>query len=239
MSELSDSLLTLLAAYGYPVVGIVTFVGALGVPLPATVVLIASGAFLAETTLELTAVVLLALGAAVTGDLAAYAAGRWGGHAAIRRYGSKVGLTPDLVSRACDYFTRSGSVAILLTRFLVTPLALPINLLAGATSFPLYRFLLFDVLGEGIWVTGYVGAGHALGANWETALSFLTDSTSALTLALAAAGLVYLSFRLLRPARPPDSLPKRDRSRSCLRIPADDEMPATSKRPVSQHDHLH
>lgn len=198
MNDLAQTLLTYLINDGYPVVAVVTFAGAVGAPLPVTVLLLAAGAFAYEGELELTFLVPLALGAAVLGDTVGYAAGRWGGHAAIERHGSRIGLTPERLEPICERFNRSGALAVLVTRFLLTPIALPVNLLAGATGYPLPLFVTYASLGELIWVSGYVGLGYVFGTSWQDVVDIVSDSAGTIVPLLLAGGLLYGAFRIYR-----------------------------------------
>jgi membrane protein DedA with SNARE-associated domain len=65
-------------------------------------------------------------------------------------------------------FNKRGSMAIFLTRFLVTAIAVPVNLIAAGSGFGLRRFLLYDVTGEAVWILLYGGLGYFFGSQWET-----------------------------------------------------------------------
>ena len=54
-------------------------------------------------------------------------------------------------------------MSIFLTRFLITGIAVPVNLLAGTGNFPFKRFLMYDLAGEAIWIFGYGGLGYLFG----------------------------------------------------------------------------
>ncbi len=76
---LSDQLLSSLVTYGLPVLFVVVLVAAAGVPLPATLLLIATGAIVDDGQISLVWAVVLATVAAVVGDNLAYGVSRWGG----------------------------------------------------------------------------------------------------------------------------------------------------------------
>lgn len=59
---------------------------------------------------------------------------------------------------------RSGGISIYLTRWLLTPLAIPTNLLAGASGYPLRKFLAFDIADELTWLLMLGGLGYAFSA---------------------------------------------------------------------------
>jgi membrane-associated protein len=77
--NLSDYLLATLGAYGVPVLFVALLVGSAGVPLPASLMLVAAGSFVEQGELDLWPVLALSAAGAVLGDNVGYAAGRWGG----------------------------------------------------------------------------------------------------------------------------------------------------------------
>lgn len=185
MSDLSGVLLTALINQGQWLLASVLFLAALGVPLPATMLLLAAGAFARQGVLEPVTSAATGVGAAVAGDLGCYLAGRLMGPRLPLSWRSG-----SVWTRAADTFARQGAWAVLMTRFLLTPLALPVNLLAGSTRFPWHRFLLPVMVGEVIWVALFGGLGYVFADRWEWVSAWAEDSVGlVLGGLLAAAGL--------------------------------------------------
>jgi membrane-associated protein len=193
-ASLSDFLLAYILNYGAPFLGLTLLVGAIGIPIPTTLLVIAGGAFVRQGLLDLPTVVVLGLVAAVTGDLLCYGLGGYAGSWVERRYGATSAW-----QNARQSFLKYGPWSIFLSRFLLTSIAIPINLLAGSTSFGYRRFLLLVLAGEITWLGGFGCLGYIFGSQWETISTLASDFGGlALGLAILAAG-VYLAFRLLRP----------------------------------------
>ena len=190
MSELTDAFLTAMLAYGPFALALALLIAALGIPLPATLLLLAAGAFARQGALDGAWAAALGLLASVLGDSGGYCLGRCGGALVQRRMEGHGGW-----QRAQATFARRGSLAVLLTRFALTPLALPTNLIAGSTGYAFPRFLLFDVLGELVWVALSGGLGYLFADRWEALSELAGNLTGALLglVALATGG--YLTFR--------------------------------------------
>src|SRR6266571_7117648 len=77
---LMDQLLAALSLYGLPVLFGVIAIAAVGVPLPVTLMLVATGSFVELGEMKLWQVILVASAAAIIGDQIGYAIGRWGSH---------------------------------------------------------------------------------------------------------------------------------------------------------------
>ncbi len=193
--NLTELFLTGMLTYGPPVLGLALLLGALGVPLPGTLLLLAAGAFVRQGVIDAATAAGLGLGGAVLGDSASYALGRYARDWVHRRLGGS-----SVWRRAETTFARRGGAAVYLTRFLLTPLAIPTNLIAGGSGYPFARFLAYDIAGEVTWVTLYGGLGYLFGSQWELVSAFVADFSGLLVgLVVLGAGL-YLLVRRWRGA---------------------------------------
>lgn len=167
---MSDFLLTQVINYGAPILGLILFIGALGVPFPGTFLVVAVGAFCRQGLLAWPLTGIIAFTCVVLGDCLSYSMGYYAREHVLRRFSA----SPPW-ARAEKSFQRWGGMSVFLTRFLVTGIAVPVNLLAGTGSFPFKRFLMYDVLGEAIWIFGYGGLGYLFGTQWELVSDFISN----------------------------------------------------------------
>ena len=182
MTELSELLLTGLINQGSLLLGLCLFLAAFGVPLPATMLLLAARAFARQGVLPWVPAGLAAVTGAVLGDLASYGAGRLAGGRLPARLTGSGGW-----KQASDLFARRGPWAVFLSRFLFTPVALPINLMAGSTGLGWRRFSVPVVGGELIWVALFGGLGAAFAGSWEAISSLAGDFAGVLLAAVVTA----------------------------------------------------
>ena len=89
--------------------------------------------------------------AAVLGNVLSYSLARAGGGAALGRWGPRVGLTAERIAPMEQRFERWGGLLVVATRCLLTGLALPTNLVAGAGEYPVIAFVGYALVGESIW----------------------------------------------------------------------------------------
>lgn len=170
IENLSEYFLTWIIAYGSPVLAAILLVSGIGLPLPASVVVIAAGAFIRLGMVDAPSAIPLAFLAVVAGDSLSYAIGRWLGH----RLPEKVTVSSTWNS-AENVFNKRGGLAILLTRSVISSLAVPTNLIAGSSRYSFRSFLFFDATGEAIWFVLYGGLGYVFGSQWELISDFLAD----------------------------------------------------------------
>ncbi|MFL6257852.1 MAG: DedA family protein [Pyrinomonadaceae bacterium] len=194
---MSDYLLATLGLYGAPVLFVALLVGSAGVPLPASLLLVAAGSFVEQGELDLWPVLALSAAGAIVGDQIGYAVGRLGGRRLTRRLGGLVGGEKK-IEEAEAWLKRREGVGVFLSRWLLTPLGPVVNLTAGATEYSWPRFLLYDVLGEALWVVLYVLLGRFFSDRVQALSDLLGDLTWAVLGLIAAVVLGVLLFRRLR-----------------------------------------
>lgn len=167
---MSDFLLTQIINYGAPILGVVVFLAALGIPFPATAIIIAVGAFCREGFLPWHTTGLVALTCVVLGDCLGYGLGYYVRGPVLQRFGDS-----ERWIKAENFFRQSAGLSIFLTRFLVTGIASPVNIIAGTSNISFRTFFVYDLLGESIWVFGYGGLGYIFGSQWEVVNEFISN----------------------------------------------------------------
>src|SRR5258707_12795525 len=96
--------------YGYIAIGGFVMLEDFGVPVPGETILIAGAVYAGAGRLNIFAVGLIAVVAAVVGDNIGYAIGRFGGRALVLRFGKYVFLTSERLDKAESFFSRYGGV---------------------------------------------------------------------------------------------------------------------------------
>lgn len=167
---MSDYLLTQVINYGAPLLGVIVFIGGLGIPLPCTLLVIAAGAFAKQGILDWQITSVISIISVVIGDSLSYSFGFYSREKVLLRFSN----SPQWM-QAEKSFQKWGPLSIFFSRFLVTAIALPVNLLSGTTRFPFNKFLVYDILGEIVWIFGYGGLGYLFGSQWEVVNEFLSN----------------------------------------------------------------
>jgi len=136
------------------------------IPLPSEVILPFAGILVAQGTLSFPAAVSWALGGQIAGSVVAYYAGRYGGRPFIERYGKYILLRHKELDLAERWFTRYGEITAFVTR-LLPGVRTFISVPAGIARMPLWRFLLYSLLGALPWTAFLIWAGLRVGKIWE------------------------------------------------------------------------
>lgn len=199
LADLTGTVLSYIVSYGPIALGAVVLLAALGLPLPSTFAVLASGAFVQQGVLDLPSTAVVALICVVLGDTLSYGLGRL-----LRRpIQARFGRT-EAWRRAEASFARGGGLAIFLSRWLLTPIAVPTNLVAGSSNYAAGRFVALSAAGELTWILLFGALGYLFGSQWETVSVLVSNLSGPLVaLAVAGAGLVALvrHYAPLRAAR--------------------------------------
>lgn len=192
---ISAYILLSLTAYGLPVLFGAILVAALGLPVPASLLLLSAGALAAQGHLSIWWVTSIAIVAAVLGDLLGYSLGRWGSGRFITRLSRRTAGVEQMETLT----RRWGGMGVFLTRWLMTPLGPMVNVTSGITRFSLPAFFCCDVAGETLWVAVYVLLGWLANAQ----VQWLSTTLGNLTWAFAGgAVLAVIGSILLHRYRP-------------------------------------
>lgn len=198
MNSLLPLLLHWLHVYGYPMLWLIVFVAAVGVPLPTSLVLLAAGAFAGRDDFNIVLLMGITITASSCGDNVGYFIGRRWGSGTLQWLGKprRLHLIPfHTITRSRLYFKRKGGWAIFFSRFLFSTLGGVMNLLAGADHYPYRRFLLYDVTGETLGAVIPLSLGYTFGACWEAGDNLLGAFSG---FALVLFVVILLARRLVR-----------------------------------------
>ncbi|MEM7532730.1 MAG: DedA family protein [Chloroflexota bacterium] len=179
--------------YGAPIVGLVLLLGGAGIPLPSVLVVIAAGAFIRQELLDMYTTPIIGLVCVVIGDTIVYSVGRFASQWIERRFGDN-----QTWQNAQEMFERRGGIAIYLSRWLITPLAVPTNLIAGSSRYRFSRFLFFDTAGEITWLAIFGGLGYSFGDQWSLITDFISNFSGLILSVLAVLVGIYLLIRYIR-----------------------------------------
>lgn len=192
----------LLDSWGYIAVGGLVMLEDFGVPVPGETVLIAAAVYAGAGRLNIAAVIIIGILAAIVGDSIGYTIGRFGGRRLVLRYGKYVFITPKRLDVAERFFTRHGGKIVTIARF-VEGLRQANGIIAGMTGMRWIRFFGFNVLGALLWAGLWSGLGYLAGSHltaiWNTVGRYQPYVYGAV--GLLVVGLVLWHLRRRRRAR--------------------------------------
>jgi membrane protein DedA with SNARE-associated domain len=196
--SITDQLLAGLLVYGVPLLFVVIAIASVGVPFPVSLTLVAAGSFVRQGEMKLVPVIVAASLAAILGDQIGYGISRWGGRRLINRITRRLGGA-EKIKQAEALSKKWGGPGIFFSRWLITELGPWLNVTSGIARYPWRRFILWDALGEVLWVVLYVMLGYFFSDKVQYIAEILGNLAWAL-LALIVA--IILGWKLIRYFRP-------------------------------------
>jgi membrane protein DedA with SNARE-associated domain len=189
-----------IATYGYLAVFVLMVAESACIPIPSELIMTFAGALaagaVAGTHLNLVGVIVAGAAGNVVGSYIAWGVGRYGGQAALRRWGRRIRLSEHDLDRANRWFDRYGSPVIVLSRCIpFARAAFPYA--AGVARMPFGRFFAFATLGSVIWISALGVLGNAVGSSWQSWRHNL-EYVDYVAAALLVAAIVYLVVRIAR-----------------------------------------
>lgn len=188
----AQTFLALVPDWGALIVGLANLLACMALPIPASLVMLAAGAFIATGDLIPENVWIAAILGAIAGDQIGYAIGRLGltrlaGRFASHRRAARMG------HKAARWLDRRRIPALFLSRWAVSALGPYINLAAGAARMRWLDFTLPAVAGELVWCSIYLGLGWGFARDIE----FIGETLGNLALAASAGVVAFLLGRAL------------------------------------------
>jgi len=188
-----ESLYPLLLSNGAVLVFAVILATRLGMPLPATPILVVAGALGVHGVSGAVAIVSASAAANLLGDSLWFAGGRKWGHRVMKLL-CAISLSPAAcVSRSEDLVLRWGGMSLIAAKF-IPGVSVFAPAMAGALRMSARAFVTFSAFSGVIWSAVLVGTGYVLRAHIAHAL----DALSHLTLAAVAVAIVGLAVLYLR-----------------------------------------
>lgn len=198
----------LIAGFGTTVIGSIGYAGvfllmvaeSMFLPVPSEAVMPFAGFLVADGRLSPVLLVLFATLGSIVGSLIGYAIGKLGGRPFVTGWGKYLLLDREDLELTDRFFRKRGSITILVSRFIPVVRHL-ISIPAGTGSMNLPAFIVFTVIGAGLWNSFLTWCGYTLQKNWAAVLRYSHVIDIVVVVLLAALLVLYVVRHLRRMRR--------------------------------------
>lgn len=152
-------MLSIMAHHGYALIFVLLLAEAAGLPVPASIALVAGGAAIASHALVGSSVLPVAIIALLLGDSAQFWLGRAMGWSLLG-FLCRMSMNPETcMLRSAESFYKRGKVTLIIAKFIpgINTMAAP---LAGSMKMRFEQFLRFDFLGSLLYSVTYLSVGY-------------------------------------------------------------------------------
>jgi membrane protein DedA with SNARE-associated domain len=163
---LAGFIVAFISATGYLGVTLLMAIESACIPLPSEIIMTFAGYLVATGQLNLWVVATAGAIGCNLGSIVAYEAGKRGGRPIVERWGKYILIDKHDLDRADVFFSKHGSVAVLIGRLLPvirTFIAFP----AGVARMPLGKFHFYTFVGSWPWCYMLAWVGMKLGNAWD------------------------------------------------------------------------
>ncbi len=162
-------------------------------PLPSEAVMPFAGFLIYEGTFSFHGVVFFSTLGSLIGSLISYYAGLWGGRPFVVRFGKYFLLDVRDLESTERFFTRYGDKTIFFSRFIPVIRHL-ISIPAGVGEMKPGKFMLYTVVGAGLWNFFLAYAGFRLKSHWNEIRQY-GQTIDWIVVVILLAGLAYFIYR--------------------------------------------
>ena len=182
---------------GYPALAGLILAENLFPPIPSEIILPVAGYYVGEGTLNYVVAVLAATLGSVVGALILYWIARYGGRGVVLKLGKFARVREDDLDKADAWFDRRGAWFVFFGR-LVPGVRSLISIPAGLSEMPVWRFTLLTAAGSALWNSALIGAGWALGSNYERVADYVGPVATIVVAACFVLALGLVTWALKR-----------------------------------------
>jgi membrane protein DedA with SNARE-associated domain len=196
MIEWISQLEPLVRTYGLLGLFLDVFLESLGLPLPGETLILVAAGLAALGEMNIVAVAITAIIAAVVGDNIGYLIGRKFGRAVILKHGRRFGVTDDRLKMVEQTVQKRGPFIVAVARFFVILRQLN-GIAAGLAGMNWLRFLIANMIGAVLWVGTWCIIAYYVGTS-TSIMPFFWHHLSAIAMFAVAAVLlllIYMHFR--------------------------------------------
>jgi undecaprenyl-diphosphatase len=198
LEKLIEDAGTALGKWTYLLVGLLAFLetGAfIGLVAPGETAVLVGGLVAGQGRISLAVLIAIVWAAAVLGDVTSFTVGQRLGREWLLRHGERLKITDERLKTVEGFFERHGGATIVIGRFIgfVRPLA---PFVAGASGFPLRRFLPYDVLGAGAWSATFCVLGYVFWRSFNQLTTYVSRGLFAFATVVVIIAAIYGLVRL-------------------------------------------
>jgi membrane protein DedA with SNARE-associated domain len=190
---IADYATRLIDATGYPGVFVLMTMESMVFPVPSEAVMPFAGFLVATQHFTMAGIILASTLGSIVGSLLSYWIGRYGGVSFINRWGKYLLLNQHDLEVTEAFFNKRGSITILICRFIPVVRHL-ISIPAGTGRMNIFTFLVFTVIGAGLWNTFLSFLGYYLRQNWEIVMKY-SHIVDIVVVLILLAGVFYFVAR--------------------------------------------
>ena len=183
-----------IAATSYPGVFVLMVLESMVFPIPSEAVMPFAGFLIVTGQFTFTGVIIASTLGSIVGSLASYAMGFYGGKPFIKRFGKYLLLDAHDLEITERFFAKRGDLTIFISRFIPIIRHL-ISIPAGLGKMNLWKFVIYTILGAGLWNAFLTYVGFKLKENWSEVMKY-SHTIDIVVVAVLGLAFLYYAYKV-------------------------------------------
>lgn len=193
---LIEYIIQFISIAGYVGIFVLMVFESMVLPVPSEAVMPFAGFLISDGQMSWLGVVVASSLGSIIGSLISYYLGKYAGRPFILKFGKYLLLNEEHLVSTERFFSKHGQKAVLISRFIPVVRHL-ISIPAGTSNMPVFKFLVYTLIGASLWNTFLAYVGYRLRDNWNT-IEHYTGWLDIVVLAVLVVGVVYFISKQLK-----------------------------------------
>ncbi|OFX42662.1 MAG: hypothetical protein A2046_17045 [Bacteroidetes bacterium GWA2_30_7] len=160
-----------IAETGYLSIFILMVLESMIAPVPSEAVMPFAGFLIVEGQFTFTGVIFFSTLGSIIGSLISYYIGAWGGRPFVLKFGKYLLLDKSHLELTEKFFSKRGELTIFVSRFIPVVRHF-ISIPAGMGRMNIFKFIIYTILGAGLWNSFLTYIGYILKNNWKEVMKY-------------------------------------------------------------------
>jgi membrane protein DedA with SNARE-associated domain len=165
IDQLINLLTKIIETGGYPGITFLMTLESMVIPVPSEAIMPFAGFLQFMGKMSFINILIFSTLGSIVGSLISYGIGFYGGRPVIEKWGKYLLLNEKHLIATENFFNRFGAKTIFFSRFIPGVRHL-ISIPAGTGKMPLSKFIIYTIMGAGMWNSFLTYLGYKLGSNW-------------------------------------------------------------------------
>ena len=163
-------------------------------PVPSEAVMPFAGFLIVTNQFTFNGVIIASTLGSIVGSLISYAIGLYGGKPFIRRFGKYLLLDVHDLEMTERFFGKRGEITIFISRFIPIVRHL-ISIPAGLGKMNIWKFIIYTILGAGMWNAFLTFVGIKLKENWKEVMTY-SHTIDIVVVAILGLAFLYYVYKI-------------------------------------------
>ncbi|MFN8135746.1 MAG: DedA family protein [Bacteroidales bacterium] len=191
---IANTAVAFISATSYPGIFLLMVLESMVFPVPSEAVMPFAGFLIVDGQFTFTGVIIASTLGSIVGSLVSYAMGFYGGKPFIKRFGKFLLLDVHDLELTEKFFAKRGELTIFIARF-VPVIRHLISIPAGLGKMKLGKFIIYTILGAGLWNSFLAYVGFKLKENWSEVMKY-SHVIDIVVVAILGLAFLYYAYKI-------------------------------------------